>query len=131
MLPWVVDLVKRLPRRLYSDGSEFELLSPEGTKVRRLLLLTSRFPSDEIAAHDLNRSQTMNSFRCSSNLASGALPSVNYVTIRLAESFCWGVAKNAPDGGSLKNAAITEMLGRYPRRPGAYSRQYLRAGKPN
>jgi integrase len=24
MLPWVVDLLKRLPRRLHSDGSEFD-----------------------------------------------------------------------------------------------------------
>jgi integrase len=30
MLPWVVDLLKRLPRRLHSDGSEFVFLSPEG-----------------------------------------------------------------------------------------------------
>jgi hypothetical protein len=30
MLPWVVDLLKRLPRRLHFDGSEFVFLSPEG-----------------------------------------------------------------------------------------------------
>jgi hypothetical protein len=30
MLPWVVDLLKRLPRRLHSDGSEFAFLNPEG-----------------------------------------------------------------------------------------------------
>ena len=30
MLRGVVDLLKRLPRRLHSDGSEFVLLSPEG-----------------------------------------------------------------------------------------------------
>jgi len=30
MLPWVVDLLKRLTRRLHSDGSEFVFLSPEG-----------------------------------------------------------------------------------------------------
>ena len=30
MLPWVIDLLKRLTRRLHSDGSEFLFLSPEG-----------------------------------------------------------------------------------------------------
>jgi hypothetical protein len=30
MLPWVVDLSKRLPGRLHSDGSEFVFLTPEG-----------------------------------------------------------------------------------------------------
>jgi hypothetical protein len=30
MLPWVIDLLKRLPRRLRSDGEEFILLTPEG-----------------------------------------------------------------------------------------------------
>ncbi len=29
MLPWVVDLSKRLPGRLHSDGSEFVFLTPE------------------------------------------------------------------------------------------------------
>ena len=30
MAPWVVDLLKRAPRRLHSDGSEFVFLTPEG-----------------------------------------------------------------------------------------------------
>jgi integrase len=30
VLPWVVDLLRRLPRRLHSDSSEFVFLSPEG-----------------------------------------------------------------------------------------------------
>lgn len=30
MLPWVIDLLKRLPRRLHSDGEEFVFLTPEG-----------------------------------------------------------------------------------------------------
>ena len=30
MPPWVVDLLKRLPRRLHSDGSEFVFVTPEG-----------------------------------------------------------------------------------------------------
>jgi integrase len=29
-LSWVTDLLKRLPRRLHSDGSEFVFLTPEG-----------------------------------------------------------------------------------------------------
>jgi hypothetical protein len=29
MLPWVIDLLKRLPRRLHSDGEEFVFLTPE------------------------------------------------------------------------------------------------------
>ena len=33
MLPWVVDLLKRLPRRLPSDHSEFVFLSPEGKPI--------------------------------------------------------------------------------------------------
>ena len=28
MLPWVIDLLKRLPRRLHSDGEEFVFLTP-------------------------------------------------------------------------------------------------------
>lgn len=35
-------------------------------------------------------SYDVNSFRCSSNVAGGTPPSANYVTIRLAESFCSG-----------------------------------------
>ncbi len=30
MLPWVIDLLSRLPRRLHSDGEEFVFLTPEG-----------------------------------------------------------------------------------------------------
>jgi hypothetical protein len=30
MQPWVVELLKRLPRRLHADGSEFLFLTPEG-----------------------------------------------------------------------------------------------------
>jgi hypothetical protein len=33
MLPWVIDLLKRLPRRLRSDGEEFVFLTPEGKPV--------------------------------------------------------------------------------------------------
>jgi integrase len=33
MLPWVVDLSKRLPGRLHSDGSEFVFLTPEGNPM--------------------------------------------------------------------------------------------------
>jgi hypothetical protein len=29
MLPWVIDLLKRMPRRLHSDGLEFVFLRPE------------------------------------------------------------------------------------------------------
>jgi hypothetical protein len=36
MLPWVVDLLKRLPRRLHSDGSEIVFLSPEGKPMTNL-----------------------------------------------------------------------------------------------
>jgi hypothetical protein len=30
VLPWVVDLLERLPRQLHSDGKEFLFLTPEG-----------------------------------------------------------------------------------------------------
>src|SRR5215471_2256090 len=42
MLPWVVDLLKRLTRRLHSDGSKFVFVSPEGKPMTGHLVAEAR-----------------------------------------------------------------------------------------
>jgi integrase len=59
LLPWVIDLVERLPRQLHSDGKEFVFLTPE-----RKPMTDTWWPKRGAARHPRDEDSKGIWFRC-------------------------------------------------------------------
>ena len=112
MLPWVVDLLKRLPRRLHSDGTEFIFLSPAGKPMT-----DTWWPKRGAARRPVDEESKGIWFRCLRSL--GIRPRKFYMTRHTF--IAWALS----EGANLKGLAeycgtsvlmIEQSYGRYIRK---------------